>query len=348
MKAAKAAAMAAAAGLPVAVLAIVLLGAGADASDPLDGKAVGGLNLSAMPAAGRPYAPWYVKAAESVASECPQLAPALLAAQGYQESGFNPVVEGPPTQYGTAKGIAQFIDSTWSTWGRDEDGDGTALGAKDPEDAIMAQARYMCSMVKKASSSGYKGDPVHLALAGYNAGWGWVDFYRGVPPERFAKGQTYHYVRIITATAQKWSAAGEGQLSAEGWTKPVDGPLGTAYRESGASWASGYHTGIDFPVPVGTTVRAAGPGTVVKAGAGVSYGNEIIIKHDDGMYSQYAHLSALSVSAGEVVRGGQAVGLSGDTGNVTGAHLHFEVRTGPAYGSDISPIPYLRKRGVTI
>lgn len=80
----------------------------------------------------------------------------------------------------------------------------------------------------------------------------------------------------------------------------------------------------------------------------MSYGNEIIIKHDDGMYSQYAHLSALSVSAGEVVRGGQAVGLSGDTGNVTGAHLHFEVRTGPAYGSDISPIPYLRKRGVTI
>ncbi|MER6603825.1 MULTISPECIES: peptidoglycan DD-metalloendopeptidase family protein [Streptomyces] len=330
------------------VIALVLGGAGADASNPAVGKVVNGLNLAVMPAAGRPYAPWYIRASKSVAGECPQLAPALLAAQGYQESGFNPSIEGPPTQYGTAKGIAQFIDSTWATWGEDEDGDGTALGAKDPEDAIMAQARYMCSMVKKASRSGYKGDPVHLALAGYNAGWGWVDYYKGVPPERFAKGQTYHYVRIITSTAAKWGTALGGQLSSEGWTRPVDGQLGTPYRQSGANWSSGYHTGIDFAVPIGTTVRAAGPGTVVKAGAGVSYGNEIVIRHDDGIYSQYAHLSSISVSEGQKVQGGQTVGLSGNTGNSTGPHLHFEIRTSPAYGSDISPVPYLRKRGVTL
>ncbi|MFJ2110800.1 peptidoglycan DD-metalloendopeptidase family protein [Streptomyces sp. NPDC087850] len=340
----------AAVGVPVAVIALVLggAGAGADTADSLGGTVVGGLNRGAMPAAGRQYAPWYTKASQSVAGECPQLAPALLAAQGYQESGFNAGIEGPATQYGTAKGIAQFIDSTWATWGKDEDGDGTALGAKDPEDAIMAQARFMCSLVKKAGRSGYGSDPVRLALAGYNAGWGWVDHYKGVPPERFANGQTYHYVRIITATAARWSMATGGQLSTQGWTKPVTGPLGTAYHESGASWASGYHTGIDFVVPVGMTVRAVGPGTVVKAGVGVSYGNEIVIRHDDGTYSQYAHLSSISVSEGQEVKGGQTVGLSGNTGNSTGPHLHFEIRTGAEYGADISPVPYLRKRGVTI
>ncbi|WP_051821553.1 peptidoglycan DD-metalloendopeptidase family protein [Streptomyces sp. NRRL F-5065] len=346
MKAVKVVAVAAA-GFPVVVLGLVLAGAGVGASDPAGGSVVSGLNVAAMPAAGRKYAPWYIKASESVAGECPTLSPALLAAQGYQESGFNPTIEGPPTGSGTAKGIAQFIDSTWATWGRDENGDGRA-DVFDPADAIMAQARYMCSMVKKASRSGYGGDPVHLALAGYNAGWGWVDYYKGVPPERFAKGQTYHYVRIITSTAAKWGTALGGPLSTEGWTRPVAGPLGTAYHETGANWVSGYHTGVDFTVPVGTTVRAAGPGTVVKAGVGVSYGNEIVIRHDDGVYSQYAHLSSISVSEGQKVKGGQKVGLSGATGNVTGPHLHFEIRTGPGYGSDISPVPYLRKRGVTM
>lgn len=340
----------AAVGFPVVVLGLVLAGAGAgaDTSTSAGGSLASGLNLAAMPAAGRKYAPWYTKASESVAKECPNLSPALLAAQGHQESGFNPTIEGPPTNYGTAKGIAQFIDSTWATWGKDEDGDGTALGAKDPEDAIMAQARYMCSMVKKAARSDYKEDPVRLALAGYNAGWGRVEEYGGVPPESFAAGQTYHYVRIITATAEKWSMAAGTELSSEGWTKPVNGPLGTAYHETGAHWASGYHTGIDFVVPLGTTVRAAGPGTVVKAGLGVSYGNEIVIRHDDGTYSQYAHLSSISVSKGQKVQGGRTVGLSGATGNVTGPHLHFEIRTGPGYGSDISPVSYLRKRGVTL
>ncbi|MGW3091664.1 C40 family peptidase [Streptomyces sp. NPDC001108] len=211
MKAGAATAVAAIVGFPVAVIALVLTGAGADASNPVLGESRG-LNLALMPAAGRKYAPWYEKSAQ----QCPGLSPALLAAQGYQESGFNPTIEGPATQYGTAKGIAQFIDSTWATWGRDEDGDGTELGAKDPEDAIMAQGRYMCSLMKRAEKSGYDDTPVRLALAGYNAGWGWVDHYRGVPPIDFARpagakeGQTYAYVRIITANAKAWAKVGPG------------------------------------------------------------------------------------------------------------------------------------------
>ncbi|MGW6507654.1 M23 family metallopeptidase, partial [Streptomyces niveus] len=122
----------------------------------------------------------------------------------------------------------------------------------------------------------------------------------------------------------------------------------TAYRAAGGSWASGYHTGVDFAASSGTTVKAVGPGTVVSAGWAGSYGNEVVIKHDDGQYSQYAHLSSLSVSAGQSVGGGDQIGLSGSTGNSTGPHLHFEIRTGPSYGSDVDPLAYLREHGVSL
>ncbi len=66
------------------------------------------------------------------------------------------------------------------------------------------------------------------------------------------------------------------------------------------------------------------------------------------MYSQYAHQSSLNVSTGQTVTGGQQIGLSGSTGNSTGPHLHFEVRTGPSYGSDVDPVAYLRQHGVSL
>ena len=122
----------------------------------------------------------------------------------------------------------------------------------------------------------------------------------------------------------------------------------TGYRASGSSWSSGQHTGIDFPVGTGTTVKAVSAGKVVSAGWGDAYGYEVVVRHSDGKYSQYAHLSAISVRAGQSVDTGQRVGRSGATGNVTGPHLHFEVRTGPGYGSDIDPLAYLRGRGVRV
>ncbi|MCZ7456780.1 M23 family metallopeptidase [Streptomyces sp. WMMC940] len=133
-----------------------------------------------------------------------------------------------------------------------------------------------------------------------------------------------------------------------GYFAPVVGGVSTAYRTAGAMWSSGYHTGVDFIAPTGTSVKAVGPGTVVSAGWSGAYGNEVVIKHNDGTYSQYAHLSQLSISSGESVTGGQQIGLSGSTGNSTGPHLHFEIRTSPGYGSDIDPLAYLRQHGVTI
>ncbi|UIX29495.1 M23 family metallopeptidase [Streptomyces sp. GQFP] len=137
--------------------------------------------------------------------------------------------------------------------------------------------------------------------------------------------------------------------SSSGFALPVAGAsVGTAYHVSGSMWSSGYHTGVDFVVPTGTSLKAVGAGTVVSAGWGGAYGNQVVIKLADGYYAQYAHLSQLSVSAGQTVTEGQQVGLSGATGNVTGPHLHFEIRTTPDYGSDVDPIAYLRSKGVAV
>jgi murein DD-endopeptidase MepM/ murein hydrolase activator NlpD len=132
-----------------------------------------------------------------------------------------------------------------------------------------------------------------------------------------------------------------------GMTAPVSASTGTPYRQSG-SWASGYHTGVDFAVPTGTSVKAVASGRVVSAGWAGSYGYQVVIRHADGKYSQYAHLSALTVREGQTVGSGQRIARSGSTGNSTGPHLHFEVRTGPGYGTDTDPLAYLRAGGVRI
>ncbi|MEU1008554.1 LysM peptidoglycan-binding domain-containing M23 family metallopeptidase [Streptomyces sp. NPDC005890] len=146
-------------------------------------------------------------------------------------------------------------------------------------------------------------------------------------------------------------AAGSGtaQTASAGYTLPVAGAtIGTGYHVAGSMWSSGYHTGVDFVVPTGTPLKAVAAGTVVSAGWGGAYGNQVVLKLNDGHYAQYAHLSQLSVSAGQTVTAGQQVGLSGATGNVTGPHLHFEIRTTPDYGSDLDPVAYLRAHGVPV
>ncbi|WP_330333620.1 LysM peptidoglycan-binding domain-containing M23 family metallopeptidase [Streptomyces sp. NBC_00536] len=150
------------------------------------------------------------------------------------------------------------------------------------------------------------------------------------------------------STGSQATGSGTGTASAAGFVAPVSASITTPYRQSGSMWSSGYHTGVDFAVGTGTTVHAVGAGTVVSAGWGGAYGNEVVIRHADGRYSQYGHMSQLSVSVGQSVSAGQAIGLSGATGNVTGPHLHFEIRTGPGYGTDIDPLGYLRSKGVNV
>ncbi|MCB5166538.1 lytic transglycosylase domain-containing protein [Streptomyces bambusae] len=121
----------------------------------------------------------------------------ILAAQIEAESGFDPDAvsyEDPETKKRPiAFGIAQFIPDTWEPEGIDGDGDRNIW---DPMDAIPSQGSMVCKLLKTAKKHPhYDGSPIELALAGYNAGWGAVERYKGVHPERFAEGQTYWYVQ---------------------------------------------------------------------------------------------------------------------------------------------------------
>ncbi|GHD87731.1 M23 family metallopeptidase [Streptomyces naganishii] len=170
------------------------------------------------------------------------------------------------------------------------------------------------------------------------------------PKSSAAPGHTDAARPAAAGSAAKPAEAPRSAASTStGFTLPVSGAaIGTGYHVAGSMWSSGYHTGVDFVVPTGTPVKAVGAGTVVSAGWGGAYGNQVVIRLADGHYAQYGHLSALSVSAGQSVTEGQRVGLSGATGNVTGPHLHFEIRTSPDYGSDVDPVAYLRSHGVAV
>ncbi len=111
------------------------------------------------------------------------------------------------------------------------------------------------------------------------------------------------------------------------------------------------HHGIDMPNTIGQTVRAAGVGTVIWAGPGFqdspSYGNVVQIQHDFGyngeaLYTLYAHLSAVLVTQGQRVNLGDPIGLVGNTGRVSGPHVHFEVRVGEnRYRSTFNPLLWM-------
>ncbi|MFJ1957259.1 M23 family metallopeptidase [Streptomyces microflavus] len=130
---------------------------------------------------------------------------------------------------------------------------------------------------------------------------------------------------------------------------PVAGShVTTGYKTGGTLWSSGSHSGVDFMAASGSSVVAVGAGTVVEAGWGGAYGNNIVLRMTDGTYTQYGHLSSIGVSVGQSVTSGQQIGLSGSTGNSTGPHLHFEARTTPEYGSDMDPVGYLRSHGLNV
>ncbi|MFI0896323.1 peptidoglycan DD-metalloendopeptidase family protein [Streptomyces sp. NPDC020983] len=204
-----------------------------------------------------------------------------------------------------------------------------------------------------------RGDTLAKIAAAHHVKGGWKALYDanrkvvGADPGIIHPGQhlTLNTApKAVKAPAPAKKAAPAAVRKADtGWTRPVgDAGIGTGYKSSGSLWSSGHHTGVDFLVWSGTPVHSVAAGTVVQAGADGAYGNDVIIKHADGKYTLYGHLTRPVVSVGQTVTEGQEIGISGATGNVTGPHLHFEVRTTPSYGSDIDPVAYLASHGVTV
>lgn len=115
---------------------------------------------------------------------------------------------------------------------------------------------------------------------------------------------------------------------------PVSGAVTSGY---GARWGR-MHEGIDIAVGEGTPVHAAAAGTVIYAAWMSGYGNLVVLDHGNGLSTAYAHNSSLAVSVGQSVAAGEVVSYSGNTGNSTGPHVHFEVRVN---GTAVDPLGYL-------
>jgi murein DD-endopeptidase MepM/ murein hydrolase activator NlpD len=123
---------------------------------------------------------------------------------------------------------------------------------------------------------------------------------------------------------------------------PLNGRILSRFgeRQDPFSGEGAFHTGVDISAITGTPVHAAADGIVYTAEYDSGYGKMVVIDHGNGIRTRYAHLSAFEVVAGQEVRRGQVVALSGNTGHTTSAHLHFEVRMG---GNAVNPYPYLMK-----
>jgi murein DD-endopeptidase MepM/ murein hydrolase activator NlpD len=116
-------------------------------------------------------------------------------------------------------------------------------------------------------------------------------------------------------------------------------PLSGGHYTSGFGYRWGrLHKGVDWGCPVGTTVYASCGGTVIQAAYSGGYGNVVVISHPDGRMTRYAHNSKLLVKVGQHVEQGEAIALSGSTGNSTGPHVHFEIYIN---GSAVNPLKYI-------
>ncbi|MGX6962404.1 peptidoglycan DD-metalloendopeptidase family protein [Vagococcus xieshaowenii] len=117
-----------------------------------------------------------------------------------------------------------------------------------------------------------------------------------------------------------------------GYAHPLNMPGVTVssefgYRQDPTGYSGTQHDGIDLAVGTGTPVYAVKSGVVVEAGYHYSAGNYVIIKHDNGKYTYYFHLSSINVSANQQVGQSSFIGNVGSTGYSTGAHLHFGIST---------------------
>lgn len=203
------------------------------------------------------------------------------------------------------------------------------------------------------------GDTLYRIAVDHGVKGGWQPLYEnnkqviGANPNLIKPGQVLHMPGTGSVVVPPKPTT---PPTVSGHVMPVKGTLGDGLIVgSGGSMSrsAGGHSGLDIVAPQGTPVLAATAGKVVavNGGAGAAYGNYVALEHSGGIYTLYAHLSASSVQVGESVTAGQKIGNVGSTGNSSGPHLHFEVRTDPtAFSSGIflNPAIWLRSHGVTV
>lgn len=153
----------------------------------------------------------------------------------------------------------------------------------------------------------------------------------------------------VAGVKARWGAGGAVEISSQGWARPAFGHVTSGYgaRVPPINGVSSFHRGTDIGAGCNSPIYAAHTGTVVYAGWYGTYGNFILIQHEGGISTGYAHIVNGGILAhyGQTVGVGQQIGRVGSTGASTGCHLHFEVRVN---GSAINAVPFMRARGINI
>jgi murein DD-endopeptidase MepM/ murein hydrolase activator NlpD len=204
-------------------------------------------------------------------------------------------------------------------------------GALNPLTQIAAQGQGYVGGIKgtNGASALKGGTSIFKRLAGLGlmgAGAALSEFGVGIPMVAVGAGLA------MTGGGSNGYGAGFGKGGGRGGSAPVQAGISAAYgaQDSSGLWAStnNQHTGTDYNVPVGTPVTAAMAGVVSSTDLGPDYGMAVMVDHPNGYQTIYAHLSEKDAKVGQTIAKGQRIGKSGNSGNSTGAHLHFEVRQG--------------------
>ena len=202
---------------------------------------------------------------------------------------------------------------------------GSSLDASGSIGSVAGQALSRRGVVVSRdgsrSSTGDETDPELVALAEKQIA------------EREAK------LAEIRKAAEKQAA----KIKENKWLLPLDAYQITATFGQYGLWAS-YHTGLDFNGNTGDPIHAIANGTVTSTGYDGAYGNKTVVTLDDGTEIWYCHQTEIYVSVGERVNGGETIGTVGATGNVTGSHLHLEVR--PGGGGPVDPFQAFVEHGI--
>lgn len=162
-------------------------------------------------------------------------------------------------------------------------------------------------------------------------------------PDQAVEAQAQERMAVLARLADSAERYAE-DLAANAWVLPLTYYRITAtFGQTGSLWSS-THTGLDFAAASGTPVLSVAAGTVTSASYAGAYGNQVIVTLEDGTELWYNHLTSYAVGVGEQLQPGQDLGTVGATGNVTGPHLHLEVR--PGAGDPVDPYAAFATNGL--
>lgn len=139
---------------------------------------------------------------------------------------------------------------------------------------------------------------------------------------------TRHRKEINEVAKEVGDFSSKATESVKGWIRPVASKISSpfGYRTHPVNKVKQFHNGIDLPVPLKTKVKCPYPGVVADVYHNPAGGNQVIIKHDNGYMTGYAHLTQALVKKGDRVKQGEVIALSGNTGKSTGPHLHLTMK----------------------